>query len=126
MESEKLQIWRFLEPNKRPQSASLPFWGSKIKNKVAVRRLKNDKGWAVLILNDSGKPVSETYQMTNLIGQKDAWVFVWEPGFSLGLGKGTKLTVILGSHECKLYYLSDEKENPGLNLTIAGKEYAIE
>jgi hypothetical protein len=33
---------------------------------------------------------------------------------------------MLGSHECKLYYLSDEKENPGLNLTIAGKEYSGE
>lgn len=126
MESEKLQIWRFLEPNKRPQSASLPFWGANIKNKVAVRRLKNEKGWAVLILNDTSKPVTETYQMSNLIGQKDAWVFVWEPGFSLGLGKGTRLTAMLGSHESKLYYLSDEKENPGLNLTIAGKEYSSE
>jgi hypothetical protein len=60
--------------------------------------------------------------MSNLIGQKDAWVFVWEPGFSLGLGKGSRLTVMLGSHESKLYYLSDEKENPGLNLTISGKD----
>jgi len=126
MESEKLQIWRFLEPNKRPQSASLPFWGANIKNKVAVRRLKNEKGWAVLILNDSGKPVTETYLIHQLIEQKEAWVFVWEPGFSLGLGKGTRLTVTLGSHETKLYYLSDKKENPGLNLTIAGKEYSSE
>ena len=126
MESEKLQLWRFLEPNKRPQSASLPFWGANIKNKVAVRRLKNEKGWAVLILNDTNKPVTETYLMLNLIEQKEAWVFVWEPGFSLGLGKGSRLTVMLGSHESKLYYLSDGKENPGLNLTIAGKEYSSE
>lgn len=123
METEKLQLWRFLQPNKRPQSASLPFWGANIRNKVAVRRLKNEKGWAVVILNDTGKPVTETYPMSNLIGQKDAWVFVWEPGFSLGLGKGTRLTVMLGSHESKLYYLSDEKDNPSLNMTIAGKDY---
>jgi hypothetical protein len=126
MDSEKLQLWRFLEPSKRPQSASLPFWGANIKNKVAVRRLKNEKGWAVLILNDTDKPVTETYLMHNLIELKEAWVFVWEPGFSLGLGKGTRLTVTLGSHESKLYYLSDEKENPGLNLTISGKEYSSE
>jgi hypothetical protein len=126
MEAEKLRIWRFLEPNKRPQSASLPLWGTKIINKVAVRRLKNEKGWAVLILNDTDKPVSETYQINSLIGQKDVWIYVWEYGFSLGLGKGSRLTVMLGSHECKLYYLSHEKENPGLNLTIAGKEYSKE
>lgn len=126
MENEKLQLWRFLEPNKRPQSASLPYWGANVRNKVAVRKLKNEKGWAVLILNDSDKPVSETYMMSSLIGQKDAWVFVWEPGFSLGLGKGTRLSVTLGSHESKLYYLSDEKQNPELNLTISGKEYSSE
>jgi len=126
MENEKLQMWRFLEPNKRPQSASLPYWGANVRNKVAVRKLKNEKGWAVLILNDSAKPVSETYMMNSLIGQKDVWVFVWEPGFSLGLGKGTRLSVTLGSHESKLYYLSDEKQNPELNLTISGKEYSGE
>ncbi len=126
MENEKLQLWRFLEPNKRPQSAILPFWGAGIKNKVAIRKLKREKAWAVLILNDTSSPVSETYQMYDLIGAKEAWVFVWEPGFSLGLGKGNRLSVILGSHESKLYFISEEKENPALNLTISGQEFSNE
>jgi len=124
MEAEKLQLWRFLEPNKRPQSAILPFWGADIKNKVAIRKLKKEKAWAVLILNDTSKSVSETYQMYDLIGNKEAWVFVWEPGFSLGLGKGSRLSVMLSSHESKLYYISEEKENPALNLTISGQEFS--
>lgn len=126
MENEKLQLWRFLEPNKRPQSAILPFWGAGIKNKVAIRKLKREKAWAVLILNDTSSPISETYQMYDLIGAKEAWVFVWEPGFSLGLGKGNRLSVILGSHESKLYFISEEKENPALNLTISGQEFSNE
>lgn len=126
MESEKLQLWRFLEPNKRPQSAILPFWGSSVKNKVAVRIFKRKKAWAVLILNDSSQTVSETYQMNDLIGEKEGWVFVWEPGFSLGLGKGSRLSVILSSHESKLYYITEDKENPALNLTISGQEMSNE
>lgn len=124
MESEKLTLWRFLEPSKRPQSAILPFWGANVQSKVAVRRLKKEKAWAVLILNDSGRSVSESYTVYDLIGEKDAWVFVWEPGFSLGLGKGSRLSVMLGSHESKLYYISEEKENPSLNLTISGQEFS--
>ena len=124
MDSEKLQLWRFLEPVKRPQSAVLPFWGVDVKNKVAVRPYKKLKSWGVLILNDTNHPVSETYLISGLIGENEAWVFVWEPEFSLGLGKASKISVTLGSHESKLYYLTLEKENPSLKLTISGKEYS--
>ncbi len=126
MDSEKLQLWRFLEPVKRPQSAILPFWGNDVKNKVAVRRYKKANAWGVLVLNDSDQPVSETYQIYDLTGQKESWVFVWEPGFSLGLGKGGKITVILSAHESKVYFLSETKDNPSLELTISGKEYSAE
>ncbi len=122
MESDKLQIWNFLGPTKRPQSAILPFWGNNVKNKVAVRRYKKENAWAVLILNDSDQSVSETYSIYDLIGTKDAWVFYWEPGFSLGLGKAARIATILSRHETKLYFLSEEKENPGLNMSIGGRE----
>jgi len=122
MESDELQLWRFLEPSKRPQSAILPFWGSNLKNKVAVRRYKKENAWAVLILNDTDQTVSETYSVYDLTGTKEAWVFYWEPGFSLGLGKATRISTFLSSHETKLYFLSDEKENPSLNMTLGGQE----
>jgi hypothetical protein len=124
MENDKLQLWRFLEPCKRPQSAILPFWGSNIKTKVAIRRYKKEKAWGVLILNDTDQIISETLQVYDLTGEKEAWIFVWEPGFSLGLGKSGKISFILSSHESKLYYLAEEKENPSLNLTISGREYS--
>jgi hypothetical protein len=122
MESDKLQLWRFLEPPKRPQSAILPFWGSKMINKVAIRKIKKENAWALLILNDTDQTVSETYSVSELIGTKEAWVFYWEPGFSLGLGKTSRVSTILSSHESKIYYLSEEKENPSLNMTIGGRE----
>ena len=122
MEGDELQLWRFLEPTKRPQSAILPFWGSDVKNKVAVRRYKKENAWAVLILNDSDQTVSETYSVYDLIGTKESWVFYWEPGFSLGLGRATRIATFLSSHETKLYFLSDEKENPSLNMTLGGRE----
>ena len=122
MESDKLQIWRFLEPPKRPQSAILPFWGSNVKNKVAIRKIKKENTWALLVLNDSDQVVSEAYSVFDLTGQKEAWVFYWEPGFSIGLGKGSRIATVLSSHESKIYYISEEKENPALDLTLGGKK----
>lgn len=124
MDGEKLQLWRFLEPLKRPQSAILPYWGYNVKNKVAVRRYKKANGWGVLVLNDSNQPVSEVYQLSDLIGETSGWLFSWEPGFSLGLGEVSQISVMLGSHESKLYFISETKENPSLDLTISGKEYS--
>ncbi len=121
MESDKLEIWHFLEPPKRPQSALLPFWGSNVTNKVAIRKIKKENTWALLVLNDTNQVVSETYSIFDLTGQKEAWVFYWEPGFSIGLGKASRIATVLSSHESKIYYISEEKENPALNLTLGGK-----
>ena len=126
MESDKLQLWRFLEPSTRPQSALLPFWGNNVINKVAVRRYKKVKAWSVLVLNDTDSVVTESYLLSDLIGLKEAWVFVWEPGFSLGLGKPTRISVTLGSHESKLYFISETKENPSLDLNISGNDFSEE
>ncbi len=123
MDPEGVEIWRFLEPARRPQSAVLPYWGDITrKNKVAVRWYKKARAWGVLILNDSDMAVSETYQIIDLTGETAAWIFVWDPGFSLGLGKSERLSVTLGSHESKLYFVSRLKQNPSLELTISGKE----
>lgn len=122
MEKEKLQLWRFLEPVKRPRSALLPFWGNEFVNKVAVRRYPEAKGWGILFLNGTEHTVSETYEVYDLVGSREGWVFIWEPGFSLGLGNSDKISVILSSHESRLYFISDTKENPSLRLTISGKE----
>ena len=122
MAGEDLQLWRFLEPCKRPQSAILPFWGSTVRNKVAVRRYEKEKAWAVLVLNDSDQTISETYPVYDLTGSQEIWIFHWEPGFSLGLGKSTQIHTTLGSHETKLFFLSEEKENPSLNMTIGGRK----
>jgi hypothetical protein len=126
MESEKLQLWRFLEPSTRPQSAMLPFWGNNVTNKVAVRRYKKVKAWGVLVLNDTDGVVTETYLLSDLIGLKEAWVFIWEPGFSLGLGKPSRISVTLSSHESKLYFISETKENPPLDLNISGNDFVEE
>jgi hypothetical protein len=126
MESEKMKFWRFLEPVKRPKSATLPFWGNNVISKVAVRRYSNANGWGVLILNDTDLLVTETFAIKDLIGENEAWVFLWEPGNSAGLGNVSKISVSLNSHESRLYYVSERKENPPLNMTISGKDYTYE
>ena len=126
MDGDKLQLWRFLEPSTRPQSATLPFWGNNVINKVAVRKYRKINAWSVLVLNDTDSVVTESYSVFDLIGLKEAWVFIWEPGFSLGLGKPTRITVTLGIHESKLYYISETKENPSLDLNISGNDFIEE
>lgn len=126
MSPDKLQFWRFLEPNKRPISANLPYWSGDKKNMVAVRKYKKGKAWGVLVFNATNESTSEMYFVLDLIGITEAWVFGWEPGFSIGFGTTNTLTVNLDKHESKLYYLSEEKDNPSLKLTISGIESTIE
>lgn len=126
MSSEKLQLWRFLEPNKRPQSAILPFWGSETKIKVAVRKYRKNKAWGLLVMNTSESSISDSISMKDIIDQIEAWVFLWEPGFSIGIGKTNKILINLDKHESKLYYISEVNENPTLSLTISGIESTIE
>ena len=70
----------FLESSERPQSAILPFWGMDVKNKVAVRTYKKGSSWGVLVFNDTDQPVTETYQISDLTGEKRRL------GFCLGTG----------------------------------------
>jgi len=123
LQEDRLQLWRFLEPVKRPKGAMLPFWGNGVVNYVAVRRYANNKGWGVLVLNINDEPVTETYKILDLTGINQAWIFAWEPSFSLGLGNSDELTVTLEPHESRLYFISETTSNPSLNLSISGKDY---
>lgn len=126
LDSNKLQLWRFLEPVKRPRAATLPFWGYNVGNKVVVRNYPELNAWGVLVLNDGDEAVSETYQVQDITGQRDGWVYFWDAGFSMGLGSLSKIVVSLNPHDSKLFYISSSRENPALNLSLAGKEFTID
>ncbi|HBL76067.1 MAG: hypothetical protein A2W90_11670 [Bacteroidetes bacterium GWF2_42_66] len=123
---EQLLFWRFLQPQKRPQSAVFPYWPNLKSCKVAVRRYKKYKGWGLLIFNDSEQEISESFSINDVCGHNSSWVYLWNPGSSVGLGKLRDINLTLKKHEAKLLFLSDNNENPPEEMTLSGVEMSSE
>ncbi|MGV8092744.1 MAG: glycoside hydrolase family 36 protein [Mangrovibacterium sp.] len=119
---KQLNFWRFLQPQDRPQSAELPFWGLNKKCKVAVRRFKSPRAWAVLFVNDMDVSVQENFTMPELIGEESCWTFEWDLDQNTSYGNLSNFTMILDKHESKLLYLTNGNNPPPPNLTISGIE----
>ncbi len=121
---KQIRIWRFLQPQDRPQSAELPFWGMNKKCKVAVRRFKSPRAWVALFVNDTDVPIQENFTMTDLNGEDSCWTFEWDPDpdQNVAYGNLNNFTMILDKHESKLLYLSINNTPPPANLTINGVE----
>ena len=120
LSDDQLNFWRFLQPQDRPQSAVMPFWGENRKCKVAVRRYKSPRAWGVLFVNDTDEPVQESYQMVDINGESKSWAYIWDPGRSMGLGNLDTISISLGKHESKLLYLTEDNSNPPADLSISG------
>jgi hypothetical protein len=123
---DQLLFWRFLQPQKRPQSALFPYWPNKKSCKVAVRRYKKYRGWGLLIFNDTNLEISESFSINEICGHNSSWVYLWSPGGSVGLGKLRDINLTLKKHEAKLLFLSDDNENPPANMTLSGVEMSSE
>lgn len=117
---EELNHWRFLQPQERPQSATLPYWGEDKKCKVAVRRFKSPKAWGVLVVNDTDETTDEQYDMQKLTGENKCWTFQWGPDENTNLGILDKIQITLSPHESKLLYLTESKTPPSPDLSISG------
>ena len=120
LSEEELNHWRFLQPQERPQSATLPYWGEDKKCKVAVRRFKSPKAWGVLVVNDTEEITDEQYDMQKLTGENKCWTFQWEPDESTNLGNLDKIQITLNPHESILLYLTESKTPPSPDLSISG------
>jgi len=123
---DQVLFWRFLQPQKRPQSAVFPYWPNLKTCKVAVRRYKKFKGWGLLIFNDTDQETSESFSINEICGHNSSWVYLWTPGSSVGLGKLRDINLTLKKHEAKLLFLSDNNEIPPANLTLSGVEMSSE
>jgi len=117
---EQLNLWRFLQPQERPQSASTPLWGYPHKGKVAVRRYKSERAWGILIVNDSDETIETSYRLLDLIEEEKCWLYQWEPGVSYPLGQNGEVKVSLNPHESLLFYASLNNNEPPSDLSISG------
>ncbi len=120
LSGKQLNFWRFLQPQDRPQSAELPFWGLEKKCKVAIRRFKSPRAWAALFVNDTDVPIQENFTMTELNGEESCYTFEWETDQSILHGNLNHFTMVLDKRESKLLYLTNGNNPPPANLSISG------
>ena len=117
---EQLNLWRFLQPQDRPQSAVTPLWANQEQGKIAVRRYKSERAWGILVVNDNEKPLNTTYNMVDLTGEDKCWLYRWSPGISIDLGNLYSVQISLEPHESILLYASENNNNPPSDLSISG------
>ncbi len=117
---DQLNLWRFLQPQDRPQSAVTPLWSYDDKGKVAVRRYKSEKAWGILIVNDTDAPLKKTYKMEYLIGEDSCWLFKWNPSECMPLGNMGEIEISLDSHDSILLYASENNSDAPSDLSISG------
>ncbi len=117
----RLKLWRFIEPNDKRWTATLPFWNKPRKLKVAVRDFEGADSWAVLALNQGEDTVTEQFRMKDAIGLDEAFVYQWEPGRAKPIGKQSALVSEVGAHGGALYFVSKRDEPPPPDLSLGGK-----
>ncbi|MEI6167998.1 MAG: glycoside hydrolase family 36 protein [bacterium] len=117
---EYLKLWRFLQPGKQQMSCRFPYWSGNKKLKVAVRDYADGTA-AVLIINPTTETIREEYQVKELLGEEDAWLFLWQPGASTPLGQQTKITAELAAHQPFLLYANPKNQPPAPELTLFGE-----
>lgn len=119
---QQLKFFRFLEPDRRPRSASLPFWPDANELKIAVKNYRSPRGWGILFFNDKGVAVNRSYAVSSLIEPERAFIFSWQSGQSIAYGELGQLTIQLEPHQSKLFFLSEEDTPPPTNLTLGGQD----
>ncbi|MFV0378577.1 MAG: glycoside hydrolase family 36 protein [Mangrovibacterium sp.] len=117
---EQLNLWRFLQPQDRPQSATLPLWAYDDTARVAVRRYKSEKAWGVLIVNTSEEKIEKTYSLADLTGESNCWMFRWSPGAAMPLGRLETIQITIEPHESILLYAAENNDTPPSDLSISG------
>jgi hypothetical protein len=119
MSSENQKLWRFIQPGKIHSAVSTPYWDRSNSIKVLVRDHDGNNG-AILFTNDSDSLVSKTFLMSQLVSNKQKYMYQWQPGKSTFEGLKKEIDVKLLPHNSILYYYSDEQKGPANNLGLYG------
>lgn len=107
---ERLKLWRILQPPGEHFSAFLPFWPERKDLLVAVRHYPQIEGWGVLLVNITNERITEKVPVISLTGVPETYVYYWMPGNSVPAGLLEEISISLGPHESRLFYLS--QKNP--------------
>jgi hypothetical protein len=122
--AERLKLWRFLEPDDKPWTATTVQWHRARTVRALAREYAGRDAWAVVALNPSGGQATEVVRVKDAIGLDEAYAFAWEPGRARPLGKVSTLVPELAPHSAALYYLSKRDDPPPPDLSLGGKQLA--
>ena len=117
---ERLKLWRFLQPPREHVSAFLPFWWESKDLLVAVRYYPQTESWGVLFVNITNDRLADKVTVSSLTGVSETYVYHWMPGNPIPYGLSEEISISLGPHESRLFYLSQRKSPPPRNMTIGG------
>jgi hypothetical protein len=115
---EYKKLWKFIKPAREHYTAKLPFWNNPDSTLVCVREYENTENRALLFVNYSDKPVSETYSLQNICGLSKAKIYNWLPDKVTETDMTQEIQVSLQPHESVLYYISLDGKAPDKNATL--------
>lgn len=115
---EYKKLWKFIKPASEHYTAKLPFWSNPDSTLECVREYENTKNKAVLFVNYSDKPVSETYSLQNICGLSKAKIYTWLPHKVTETDMEQEIKISLQPHESVLYYISSDGKAPDKNATL--------
>jgi hypothetical protein len=118
--SERLKLWRFIQPANDKAISFMPFWAEKKQLYITVRPIPGRKAWAILMVNTEDKDQAEDLLMKNLIGKDSAYLFEWNRSSNEVLGMLSSVNCQLKPHSCKLYYASEVNIQPDSDLALSG------
>jgi len=116
----RLDLWHFVRPQATPWTARLPYWEGGSQFKVTVREFPAHRAWAVVILNDTKKPLMERLRIADWIGRPSAHLFAWGPEGAQALGAATEWIAEVAGHRATLLYVSADGTPPPTGLTLGG------
>lgn len=118
---ENLRLWRFIEPREQKSLVYVHHWDKPGGLKVARRWFKEQKSFALLIINDTPDEQSAVIGLEELVKLKRPAVFSWSNFEHQPLGTMSDVQLTLPAHSYKLLYLNNINTPPPPNMTLAGK-----
>lgn len=116
-----LRLWRFIEPREQKPLVYVHQWDKTGGLKIARRWYKEQKSFALLLINDTHVEQTAQINFEELVKIKQPAVFSWFNFSHQALGGMSDLQLTLPAHGYKLLYLNNSNIPPPSNMTLAGK-----
>lgn len=118
---DSLKFWRFLEPQEQKPLVYIHQWQKPGSPRIARRWYKEQKSFALLLINDTNATADITLDFSEITRYKQPSVYNWKVFGSTSLGRQTSMNLSIAPHDNLLLYINDTNTPPPNNMTLAGK-----